>query len=61
VGFGAIIKGNPEVVKALELQDDEAIFGPILLGYPKVNPTEAVSKALETIGPMKKEATTKWI
>jgi nitroreductase len=61
VGFGALVKGNPEVVEALELQDDEAIFGPILLGYPKANPSEAVSKALETIGPNKRPATTKWI
>jgi nitroreductase len=38
VGFGAIVKGNSEIVKALELNENEQIYGPILLGYPKVNP-----------------------
>jgi len=61
VGFGAMIKGNAEVVKALELKEDEAIFGPILLGYPKTNLSEKVANALKTIGPNKKEATAKWI
>ncbi|MGD2066690.1 MAG: nitroreductase family protein [Candidatus Bathyarchaeota archaeon] len=60
-GFGALVKGNPEVVKALELKETEAIYGPILLGYPNLNPGEAVSKALETIGPNKKDPVTKWI
>ena len=60
-GFGALVKGNPEVVKALELKETEAIYGPILLGYPNVDPSEAVSKALEMIGPNKKEPVTKWI
>jgi len=35
VGFGAMVKGNIEVVQALELSDGERIYGPILLGYPK--------------------------
>jgi enoyl-CoA hydratase/carnithine racemase len=35
-GFGAMVKGNPEIVKALELTENEQIYGPILLGYPKV-------------------------
>jgi nitroreductase len=61
VGFGAMVKGNADVVQALELKDDEAIYGPILLGYPKVNPSVAVANALETIGPNKKEPVTKWI
>jgi len=61
VGFGALVKGNTDVVKALELKDDEAIYGPILIGYPKVNPSEAVADALDKIGPNKKEATIKWI
>lgn len=60
-GFGALVKGNPEVVEALELKETEAIYGPILLGYPSVNPSEDVSKALETIGPNKKDPVTKWI
>jgi nitroreductase len=37
-GFGAMVKGNADVVQALELTDDERIYGPILLGYPKEDP-----------------------
>ena len=61
VGFGAMVKGNADVVQALELKDDEAIYGPILLGYPKLNPSASVASALDTIGPNKKEPGTKWI
>ena len=60
-GFGALVKGNAEVVKALELNEDEQIYGPILIGYPKKTPTAAVSDALDRIGPIKKEPVTKWI
>jgi nitroreductase len=35
VGFGMMVKGNADIVQALELTDDERIYGPILLGYPK--------------------------
>jgi len=35
VGFGMMVKGNADVVQALELKDDERIYGPIVLGYPK--------------------------
>jgi len=38
VGFGAMVKGNADVVKALELTDGERIYGPIVLGYPKDDP-----------------------
>ena len=61
VGFGAMVKGNPEVVQALELTKDEGVYGPILIGYPKLNPSEALAEALESIGPNKKEPKTKWI
>ena len=61
VGFGAMVKGNADVVQALELKDDEAIYGPVLLGYPKANPGAAVEAALENIKPIKKEPVTKWI
>ena len=37
-GFGAMVMGNTDVVQALELKDDERIYGPILLGYPKDDP-----------------------
>jgi len=60
-GFGAMVKGNAEVVKALELKENEHIYGPILLGYPKINPSEAVKRALERISPNKKEPLTKRI
>ena len=53
VGFGAMVKGNPEIVKALELKSDEGIYGPILIGYPKADPSEALSKALAMIRPNK--------
>jgi len=60
-GFGAMVKGNAEIVKTLELKDDEGIFGPILVGYPQVNPSEALSTALASIKPNKKAPVTKWI
>jgi hypothetical protein len=56
-----MVKGNSEVVKALELKDDEGVYGPILLGYPKTNPSQALSTALKSIGPNKKDPVTKWI
>jgi len=37
-GFGMMVKGNADVVQALELADGERIYGPILLGYPKDDP-----------------------
>jgi nitroreductase len=61
VGFGAMVKGNADVVKALELKEDEAIYGPVLLGYPKLNLSAALATALANIGPNKKEPRTKWI
>jgi nitroreductase len=61
VGFGGMVKGSPEVVQAIELKDDEAIFGPVLLGYPKVNSSLAVAEALKTMAPNRKEPRTKWI
>jgi nitroreductase len=38
VGFGMMVKGNAEVVQALDLREGERIYGPILLGYPKDAP-----------------------
>ena len=60
-GFGAMIKGNPEVIKALELNENEQIYGPILIGYPENKPTAAVSDALKRICAIKEEPITKWI
>lgn len=35
VQFGSFIADNDEIKNALELKDDEKIFGPIVVGYPK--------------------------
>ena len=51
VGFGAMVTDDPEVRSLLELKDDDSIYGPILLGYPKG----------ETMRPPKKEPKVKWI
>jgi nitroreductase len=60
-GFGAMVKGNPEVIITLELNENEQIYGPILIGYPEIKPTAAVSDALKRICAIKKEPITKWI
>ncbi|MBI4684898.1 MAG: nitroreductase [Nitrospirae bacterium] len=51
VGFGAMVTEDAEIRKILELKDDETVFGPILLGYPKEYPER----------PDKKEPQVKWI
>ncbi len=51
VAFGSLITGNSEITKALELQEDEKIFGPIIIGYPKG----------ETTPPEKNAPVVKWI
>ncbi len=56
VGFGAMVKGDADVVQALELAEDEQIYGPILLGYPKDEPS-----ALASIRAKKKDPIIKWI
>ncbi len=60
-GFGAMVKGNAEVAEALELDENEQIYGPILIGYPEPNPSVAVSDALERIRATKKGPIVKWI
>jgi nitroreductase len=35
VGFGSLVKGDAEIVQTLELADNERIYGPIVLGYPR--------------------------
>jgi len=54
-GFGSMVKGDAEIAQALELKDNERIYGPILLGYPKDMP-EA-----EPLRWKKKEPVIKWI
>jgi nitroreductase len=56
VGFGAMVTGNANVVQALELKDNEQIYGPIVLGYPKEEPS-----TLASIRPKKKGPVIKWI
>jgi nitroreductase len=57
VGFGMMVKGNAEVVQALELADGERIYGPILLGYPKDDPKVRFMDMHESYV----EPTIKWI
>ncbi len=51
VGFGAMVTDDREVRSLLGLQEGDAIFGPILLGYPKAHPPR----------PPKKDPKVKWI
>lgn len=51
VGFGAMVTDDQEVRDILGLQEDEKIFGPILLGHPKGQPDR----------PFKKEPKIRWI
>jgi len=51
VGFGAMVLDDPAVRSLLELKEGDAIFGPILLGYPQTIPAR----------PQKKEPKVKWI
>ena len=61
VGFGAMVNSNADVVQALELKDNERIYGPIVLGYPKVDPSAEVVSAVAAIRVKKKEPVIKWI
>jgi nitroreductase len=61
VGFGGLVKSNPDVVRALELTDDERIYGPVVLGYPKVNPSESQVSTLAELRPKKKEPMIIWL
>ena len=56
-GFGAMVTGNNEVVKALELAENERIYGPILLGYPKDAPEKSFMNQHDNYV----EPTIKWI
>ena len=61
VGFGSIVKHDADVVQTLELKDGERIYGPIVLGYPKVDPSESQVSTLAELRPKKKEPMIKWI
>ena len=56
-GFGSMVKGDADVVQALELAEDERIYGPILLGYPKDAPEKRFMDQHDTYV----EPTIKWI
>ncbi|MDH4231574.1 MAG: nitroreductase family protein [Nitrospirota bacterium] len=51
VGFGSMVTDDAAIINLLELKDDEKIFGPIVIGYPKVYPEP----------PQKKSPVVKWI
>jgi len=51
VGLGSMIADHPEAGKLLDLKDDEKIFGPIIMGYPKSYPEP----------PHKKKPEVKWL
>lgn len=51
VGFGSMVTEDPDVIEILELKEDEKIFGPIILGYPKDIPEP----------PEKKPPIVKWV
>lgn len=52
VGFGRMALEDEEVREALEIKENEEVFGPILLGYPKGGFPQA---------PKKKAPVVKWI
>jgi nitroreductase len=56
-GFGMMVKGDAEVVQALELTEGERIYGPILLGYPKDAPEKRFMEQHKNYV----EPTIKWI
>jgi nitroreductase len=51
VGFGSIVTDDAEIVAALELQENERIYGPVVLGYPGIVPDS----------PKKTPSVIKWI
>ena len=60
-GFGAMVTHNPEVVQTLGIVEGERIYGPILIGYPKLNPSAAQVSAFEKLRSKKKEPVIKWV
>jgi nitroreductase len=54
VGVGAMVKGDADVVKALDLKEGERIYGPIVLGYPKDEDALAFPSWRQTMIPITK-------
>ncbi len=48
VQFGSLVTDSEEIIKALDLKDDEKIFGPLAIGYPEIIP-DAPEKRLPEI------------
>jgi nitroreductase len=44
VGFGSMVTEDAGIVKTLDLKEDENIYGPIILGYPKIYPEPPAKK-----------------
>jgi nitroreductase len=61
VGFGAMVTQNKEITKILELEEDEKIYGPIVIGYPKEDLSEKQARIQEELSPKKKQPVIKWI
>ena len=51
VGFGSKVTGDPEIVESLGLEENERIFGPVVLGYPRIQPEP----------PPKRDPAVKWV
>jgi len=51
VGFGARVTDDEEIVEALELKENERIYGPVVVGYPEIVPEP----------PLKKPPVVKWV
>lgn len=49
--FGAQVTNNPQIVEALDLKENEKIYGPVILGYPDEFPE----------APPKKPPVVKWV
>jgi hypothetical protein len=56
-----MVTQDPDVVKTFELKDGERIYGPVIFGYPKVNPSEKQVKIQAELRAKKKEPIIKWI
>jgi len=44
VYFGQLVLDDPEVREALDMQEDEKVYGPIIMGYPKDDMAEPAPK-----------------
>ena len=61
VGFGAMVTHDKAISQVLELKEDEKIYGPIVIGYPKEKPSEKQVRIQEELSSKKKEPVVKWI